>query len=107
MRYELITAAAVVVTIATPVHGETIRCGSSVVNESVTVEELVRKCGEPTSKRSEEQDVRVRTPNDLNSNTKKIGTTITEYWTYDRGDQAPGVLVTIRDGKVRSIQVVR
>jgi len=51
--------------------------------------------------------VRVRTPNDLNSNTRKIGTTVTEYWTYDRGDQAPPVLVTIRDGKVRSIQVVR
>jgi hypothetical protein len=107
MRYELITAAAVVVAIATPVHGESIRCGSSVVDESVTVEELVRKCGEPASKRSEEQDVRVRTPNDLNSNTRKIGTTVTEYWTYDRGDQAPPVLVTIRDGKVRSIQVVR
>jgi hypothetical protein len=107
MRYELITAAAVMVAIATPVHGETIRCGSSVVNESVTVEELVRKCGEPTSRRSEEEDVRVRTPNDLNSNTRKIGTTVTEYWTYDRGGQAPPVLVTIRDGKVRSIQVVR
>ena len=107
MRRELITAAVVMVAMATPVHGETIRCGSSVVNDSVTVEELVRKCGEPTSKRSEEQDVRVRTPNDLNSNTRKIGTTITEYWTYDRGAQAPPVLVTIRDGKVRSIQVVR
>jgi hypothetical protein len=83
------------------------RLASSVVNESVTVDELVRKCGEPTSRRSEEQDVRVRTPNDLNSNTKKVGTTVTEYWTYDRGGQAPPVLVTIRDGKVRSIQVVR
>jgi hypothetical protein len=74
------------------------------VDASVTVEELVRKCGEPTSKRVEELDVRVRSPNDPNSNTRKIGTTVTEYWTYDRGTQAAPVIVTISDGKIRSIE---
>jgi hypothetical protein len=88
MRYQLFTVAALAAGIVGPAHGETIRCGSWVVNESVTVEELVRKCGEPASKRFEEQDVRVRSPNDGASNTRKIGTTVTEFWTYERGSQA-------------------
>ena len=64
MRHELITATALLLGIANPAHSETIRCGSWLVDASVTVEELVRKCGEPASKRVEEQDVRVRSPND-------------------------------------------
>jgi hypothetical protein len=107
MRHKLITGAALLVGIANLAHGETIRCGSRLVDASVTVEELVRKCGEPASKRVEEQDVWVRSPNDLSSYTRKIGTTITEYWTYDRGSQAAPVLVTIVDGKIRSIERIR
>jgi len=107
VRHGLITAAALLAGIVSPAHSETIRCGSWLVDASVTVEELVRKCGEPASKRVEEQDVRVRSPNDLNSSTRKIGTTVTEYWTYDRGTQAAPVLVTITDGKIRSIERIR
>ena len=107
MRHKLIATAALLVGIVNLAHGETIRCGSRLVDASVTVEELVRKCGEPASKRVEEQDVRVRSPNDLNSNTRKIGTTVTEYWTYDRGTQAAPLLVTIVDGKIRSIERIR
>lgn len=107
MRHVLITATALLVGVVNLAHGETIRCGSWLVDDSVTVEELVRKCGEPASKRSVEQDVRVRSPNDLNSSTRKIGTTVTEYWTYDRGTQAAPVLVTIVDGKIRSIERIR
>lgn len=107
MRHELITVAALVVGIVDMAHGETIRCGSWLVDESATVDELVLKCGEPASKRLVEQDVRVRSPNDLNSTTRKIGTTVTEYWTYDRGTQAAPVLVTIVDGKIRSIERAR
>jgi len=107
MRHVLITATALLVGVVNLAHGETIRCGSWLVDDSVTVEELVRKCGEPASKRSVEQDVRVRSPNDLNSSTRKIGTTVTEYWTYDRGTQAAPLLVTIVDGKIRSIERIR
>jgi len=107
MRYALITAVVATVGIAHPVQGETIRCGSWIVDTGITVQELVRKCGEPASKRTEEQDVRVRTPNDPNSNTKRIGTTVIEYWTYDRGSSTAPALVTIRDGKVSSIEVLR
>jgi hypothetical protein len=105
MRHELVTVTALLMGAANPAHGETIGCGSWLVDASVTVEELVRKCGEPASKRAEEQDVRVRSPYD--SSTRVIGTTVTEYWTYDRGTQAAPVLVTIIDGKIRSIERIR
>jgi len=105
MRHVLITATALLVGVVNLAHGETIRCGSWLVDDSVTVEELVRKCGEPASKRAEEQDIRVRSPND--SSTRIVGTTVTEYWTYDRGTQAAPVLVTITDGKIRSIERIR
>jgi hypothetical protein len=105
MRHELITATALLVGVANPAHSETIRCGSWLVDDSVTVEELVRKCGEPASKKIEEEDVRVRSSYD--SSTRIIGTTVTEYWTYDRGTQAAPVLVIIIDGKIRSIERIR
>jgi hypothetical protein len=104
MRHRLLTFATLVTAVVSQAHGETIRCGSSVVDESVTVDELVRKCGQPASKRYEEQDIRVRTPNDISSNTKKVGTTVTEYWTYDRGSHASPVIVTISEGRIRSIK---
>jgi hypothetical protein len=105
MRHHVFTATALLVCIANPAHSETIRCGSWLVDASVSVEELVRKCGEPASRRAEVQDIRVRSPND--SSTRIVGTTVTEYWTYDRGTQAAPVLVTIIDGKIRSIERIR
>lgn len=83
-------------------HGsETIRCGRWLVDSSVTVQELLKKCGQPASVRQEESDLRAMGPN---GGMIKIGTSITEYWTYDRGTQAAPMIVTIRDGKIRSIK---
>lgn len=100
MRIRLIAMAAVLAA-GTAEAGETIRCGRWVVDESATVEELVQKCGEPASKRLVEEDIRVRNPD----NTRRtVGTTVTEYWTYDRGMQSFRILVTIVDGRIRSIE---
>lgn len=100
MYRKLIAAAAILA-----MHGvhadESIRCGRWVVDSSVTVDELLKKCGEPASVRSEEADVRTIGPN---GSMIKVGTSVTEYWTYDRGTQAAPVIVTIRDGKIRSIE---
>lgn len=64
-------------------HGsETLRCGRWVVDSSATLEELLKKCGQPASVRLEESDLRAMGPN---GGMIKIGTSITEYWTYDRG----------------------
>jgi hypothetical protein len=100
MYHKLIAAVAIV--LAQGAHAdESIRCGRWVVDSSVTVDELLKKCGEPASVRSEEADVRSIGPNGAMI---KVGTSVTEYWTYDRGSQAAPVIVTIKDGKVRSIE---
>lgn len=100
MYQKLIAAAAILA-----MHGahadESIRCGRWVVDSSVTIEELVKKCGEPASVRYEEADLRAMGPN---GGMIKIGTSVTEYWTYHRGSQAKPVIVKIRDGKIRSIE---
>lgn len=80
---------------------EPLRCGRWVVDVPVSVEELLEKCGEPSSKRFEESDVRAT---NARGASVKLGTTVTEYWTYDRGRRAAPVVVTIADGQVRSIE---
>lgn len=96
-------ATAVALLLGTAHADETIRCGSWVVDSSATVEELVRKCGEPSSKDSVVQDVRAR---NADGTTRVVGTTVTEYWTYERGTRALAIVVTIVDGRIRSIEHV-
>jgi Protein of unknown function (DUF2845) len=76
---------------------EAFRCGRWVVSSSLTVAELLDKCGAPTSQQSRTQDVR----NAGNSGIK-VGTTTIETWRYER----PGALtmvVTIVDGRIKSL----
>ena len=80
---------------------ETIRCGSHIVQSSMSVEEILSKCGEPTSKDKREEEVRAR---NLNGALVKTGTSIIEEWTYDRGSRAAPIRIRIVDGKVRSIE---
>lgn len=100
MRRTMMVLAAVLAT-GTAQAGETIRCGRWVVDETATVEELVQKCGEPAAKRLVEEDILVKNPD----NTRRtVGTTVTEYWTYDRGTRSFQIVVTIVDGRIRSIE---
>jgi hypothetical protein len=80
---------------------EPFRCGKWIVTSAVTVAELSTKCGAPTSHESKTQDVLVRNQN--NGLMRKVGETITETWTYDRGSHAAAMVVTIVDGRIKSI----
>lgn len=80
---------------------ETIRCGKWIVNSSLTVAELVDKCGEPASKERTEEEVWSR---NVHGGSYRSGTTIVEYWMYDRGSRAAPIRVKIVDGKIRSIE---
>lgn len=83
-------------------HGdETMRCGRWLVDSSATVEELLKKCGNPDSMRNEESDLRAMGPN---GGMVKIGTAVTQYWTYDRGTQAAPIIVILKNGKIHSIK---
>jgi hypothetical protein len=80
---------------------ENFRCGKWIASSGMTLPELLEKCGEPATRTSSTEDVMVR-----NKNTglmTRIGDTLVEVWTYDRGTTAPAMVVTIVDGKIKSI----
>ena len=81
---------------------EDFRCGKWIVNEDTTVDELVHKCGPPTTHESKTEDIRVRNRN--NGLMVKMGETTTERWVYQRGTRATPMVVIIVDGKIKSIE---
>ena len=89
---------------ATALGDEPMRCGRWVVDSSVSVSELLKKCGEPTTKEVVEQDVRAIGPTGAMI---KVGKTAIETWTYDRGTQAAAVRVRIKGGKIKSFERVQ
>ena len=66
----------------------------------LTVDELAQKCGPPTSVESRTEDIRARNHGLLIKN----GETTTLTWTYDRGTQAAPMVVTIVDGRIKTIE---
>ncbi|HTU67186.1 MAG TPA: DUF2845 domain-containing protein [Steroidobacteraceae bacterium] len=85
-----------------PAHAdEAFRCGKWVVSSSMTVSELLAKCGEPAERAQETSDVRAR---GINGGMVKVGETVTETWTFARGTQAAPMVVTIVDGRIKSIE---
>jgi Protein of unknown function (DUF2845) len=81
---------------------ETFRCGKWIINEETTLTELTQKCGEPTSHDSRTEDVRQH--NQYTSGWMKVGETTIERWIYDRGPRAQAMVVTVVDGRIKSIE---
>ncbi len=101
MKPGLFLALAALFATAPALADENFRCGKWVVSSDMTPAELAEKCGPPTLHESRTEDVMVR-----NRNTglmEKAGETRIETWTYDRGTQAAPMLVTIIDGRIKSI----
>ena len=81
---------------------ENFRCGKWIASSDMSVAELISKCGEPASRATRTEDVLAR-----NANTGlmyKIGETQVETLVYNRGATAPPMVVTIIDGKIKSIE---
>jgi hypothetical protein len=95
-----LAALALLLPLAAP--AENFRCGKWIINEETTLEELTQKCGEPTSHDSRTEDVRQR--NQYTGGWMKVGETTIETWTYDRGPNAQPMVVTIVDGRIKSIE---
>ena len=57
--------------------------------------------GEPTSKESHTDEV--RRPSENGRGSYLVGTTTTERWYYDRGSRSFRMVVTLIDGKIKSI----
>jgi len=73
------------------------RCGSSLVSSDTSVADLLRKCGEPSSKKISVEDA-------FGPNGQKTGTTRVETWRYDRGSRAAAMIVRVVDGQIESIK---
>lgn len=73
------------------------RCGPWLVSAETPLPELLKKCGEPSSRKVSVEDV-------FGSHGQKLGTTRVETWRYDRGSRAAAMIVKVVDGKVESIE---
>lgn len=81
---------------------ETFRCGKWIIGDATTREELVQKCGEPTLRTSRTEEVRA--PNQYTGGTRVVGETVVETWIYERGPRAAPMVVTLVDGRIKSIE---
>lgn len=81
---------------------ENFRCGQWIASPDMSVDELLEKCGTPTSKAVSVEDV--YGPTHSGKGRTKVGTTTVETWTYDRGSQSSAMVVTIVDGQIKSME---
>ena len=88
--------------LAPPVSAETFRCGRWIIDADISREELLHKCGEPTSRDSRIEDVRA--PNVYTGGNTKVGETVIETWTYDLGPGKSPMVVTLVDGQIKKIE---
>lgn len=101
-RIQIGLALACVLFAAAPAAAETFRCGQWIASPDMSVEELLEKCGAPTSKTVEVIDI--YGPTVAGAGRVKRGTSTIEKWTYDRGSQSFAMVVTIVDGKLKSME---
>jgi len=73
------------------------RCGSWLVSSDMSLSELLKKCGAPSSKKVSIQGV-------FGFYGQKLGTTRVETWRYDRGSRAAAMIVRVVDGKIETIE---
>jgi len=79
---------------------DSVRCGNYIVNSDASVDELLDKCGTPTTKEITEDEVWAPTED---GGRRTVGKTVTQVWTYDRGSRAFKIIVTIIDNKIKTI----
>lgn len=94
--------AATVLCLPAMASAETFRCGKWIIDQDTTREELLQKCGTPTSRESRVEDVRA--PNVYTGGNNKVGETVIETWTYDLGRGKSPMVVTVVDGQVKKIE---
>jgi len=80
---------------------DSMRCGNKIVNETMTTDEILQKCGEPQKKDVQKEDVVTRNPGGY---VTKRGEQVTERWYYKPTAGSLTMVVKILDGKVISIE---
>ena len=80
---------------------DSMRCGKWIVNETMTMNEILQKCGEPQNKEVSKEDVFSKNPAGF---VTKRGEQVTERWFYKPTPGSLTMVVKILDGKVISIE---
>ena len=75
---------------------DTMRCGNKIVTVGMTAADVLKFCGQPTSKEVEEHDIR--------SGNRVIGTTQLNRWTYSRGSVGKPKVLEFDQDKLISIK---
>ena len=94
MRLTLIATLALVGT--SPAFADTLRCGSKIVETGMTMSEVKKYCGSPSSTSVEEQDVR--------SGNRVVGTTEFHIWRYNRMSGQSTAVLGFDQDKLMSIK---
>jgi Protein of unknown function (DUF2845) len=100
-RVALCAFAFMAATFGSTALADSFRCGRWIISPDLSPSEIRQKCGEPNDISTETVDV--RGSNGTGGSVKRGETTI-ERWKYVRGGGAPPMIVTIMDGKVKSIE---
>ena len=82
-------------------NAETFRCGQRIATPEMSVDELIEACGEPSQRSVENVDVYGHSSS---GGRIKTGTSVVEKLTFDRGSQAAAMVVTVVDGRIRSME---
>ena len=101
--YTIVLPILLVILLALPCSAiaEPMRCGKWVVNEESSAAEVLEKCGAPQQKERTESDVLAK---NAAGYPVKLGVQVTERWFYKRSPGSLPMLVTIVDGRLKSIE---
>ena len=82
---------------------DTLRCGNSIVTTGMVETQVAARCGEPSSRSTEETPVTTRS---RHGTVKTVAGGRIERWTYDRGYGQLPALLTFEHGKLKSIELL-
>lgn len=82
---------------------DTLRCGNAIVTTGMVADQVAARCGEPSSKSTEQTPVTSRSRHGA---VKNVAGGRIERWTYDRGYGQLPALLTFEHGKLKSIELL-
>ena len=83
---------------------DSFHCGSSIIRVGQSSEEVAKKCGKPDSTETRIEPIRAR---NASGGTREVGQTSVEIWQYNRGGGKFPAQLTIEDGKVKKIELIK
>ena len=96
MKVRLVILATLACVLASPAFADTLRCGSKIVETGMSMDEVKKYCGSPSSTSVEERDVR--------SGNRVVGTTQFHTWRYNRMSGKATAVLEFDKQKLMSIK---